>query len=54
MNSRLSCWLRGHRWGKWDEPLWENLFGVQFRVRWCDQCGAMDRRAVGSDKATTP
>lgn len=43
MSSRLSCWLNGHRWGKWDRRTWSNVFGTNYRVRWCQQCGAMDR-----------
>lgn len=45
MSSRLSCWLHGHRWGQWDKRTWENIFGVEWRVRFCEQCGAMDRAA---------
>jgi hypothetical protein len=44
VSARLSCWLRGHRWGNWDRRTWQNLLGAQYRVRWCAQCGAMGRR----------
>lgn len=44
MSSRISCWLRGHDWGRWRSG-WENIFGDPFRVRFCKQCGAVDRAA---------
>lgn len=46
MASRVACWIHGHRWGPWEPRLWENLLGWQYRVRFCDQCGAMDRRTA--------
>lgn len=46
MSSRLSCWLHGHDWGPWDSQVWENIFGVGFRVRWCKQCGARDAKGA--------
>jgi hypothetical protein len=46
MASRLSCWLHGHRWGRWSRTLWSDVFGNDYRVRWCDQCNARDRRIV--------
>lgn len=45
MASRVSCWLHGHEWGRWHGG-YVNLFGVPFRVRWCDQCGARDQAAA--------
>lgn len=45
MPSRLSCWLNGHKWGPW-EGGWQNIFGVRFKVRWCEQCSARDQRAA--------
>lgn len=47
MASRLHCWLTGHDWGEWDSRVWENLLGNEFRVRWCNQCGAQQSRCIG-------
>jgi len=45
MSSRVACWLHGHTWGPWRSG-YQNLFGTEFRVRWCDQCGARDVRGA--------
>lgn len=47
MSSRISCWLRGHRWEPWHTGLLENAFGWKYKYRYCEQCGAMNRLQVG-------
>lgn len=44
MSSRIACWLNGHRWGAWSSKPWQNVFGVEFAVRFCGQCGARQTR----------
>lgn len=39
----MACKLwSGHEWSTWDKPLYENLLGLKYRVRWCRKCGQRD------------
>lgn len=44
MSSRISCWIRGHRWGPAGRRIYTDVFGNLWRLRLCDQCGASQRR----------
>lgn len=44
MSSRLACWISGHKWGTVDKRIWEDLFGNEWRLQFCDQCSAHRRR----------
>jgi hypothetical protein len=43
MSCRISCWKNGHDWSLWQIMSHKNVFGVLYDVRYCKQCGAIDK-----------
>lgn len=51
MSSRISCWLHGHKWGRWGAGRGEDLFGNYWELRFCDQCRASQRRCISTPES---